>query len=50
MELDRFKDEKVIEKLTESDKYFLKNKAIGYINNATITFPLCWNISRNLSL
>lgn len=40
MDLNNYKDEKTVVKLEKSDKDFLKNKAIDYLNSATITFPL----------
>ena len=40
MNLDKYKEANSIVRLEKSDKDFLKSKAIEYLNNATITFPL----------
>ena len=40
MNLDKYKKDITIVKLGKSDKDFLRNKAIGYLNNSTIAFPI----------
>jgi len=40
MDFNKYSHEKKIVKLNQSDRDFLKNKAVDYLNNSTMTFPL----------